>query len=289
VKVIGYASVVLVGVWAMSRVKTLRVHDTLHAAILPFFVFTNPQVQYFNIRYLLFLHHLGGDRFRFRDGLGIVILLSTEVVANYSHWFGNGRYAQTSLTSVGIALYFASQIPFMFGDIVRGLRPEGRSALLERFLDRLAVVGPALGLALSFTVFSAYWSRGTPIGHERVRTRADVSRKRETGSDVRQEGVLRVKRPTWIEVGRKPANQPFVEVAFAPKNRFVLEFRRGSKVLGKVKVSAKKSQRKKKGMHVRTFKVPDAAVEQGYTYVRVVPSKPVRLGHLRLLEHDSDE
>ena len=85
-------------------------------------------------------------------------------------------------------------------------------------------------------------------------------------------------------------HHPFVEVAFAPKDRFVLEFRRGSKVLGKVKVSAKKSQRKKKGMHVRTFPVPDAAVEHGYAYVRVVPwDNPVRLGHLRVREHDEGE
>ncbi len=85
--------------------------------VMPFFILTTPQMNYFNLRILLFIWsvHLFKP---LRSTVGLVILYLTEALGLHSD-IHNVRYFATSITSVCLTAYFAfvviSHAPELFG------------------------------------------------------------------------------------------------------------------------------------------------------------------------------
>ncbi|OGW82116.1 MAG: hypothetical protein A2Z83_01935 [Omnitrophica bacterium GWA2_52_8] len=107
--------------------KKKNAYEVIWHAVLPLFCLTTPQINYFNLRLLLVMWHLsGGDRFR--DFLGLVMLFLIEAAAQYTLVSGYERYTTTSITSVGLCLYFLSMmialIIEMFSRKNKGLEPK---------------------------------------------------------------------------------------------------------------------------------------------------------------------
>ena len=73
--------------------------------ILTLFIVQNPQINYFNIRILLVIYHLL-DIKKARNKAGLVILFMIELVAQWTKVAGYERYTTTSVTSLGLCLYF---------------------------------------------------------------------------------------------------------------------------------------------------------------------------------------
>jgi hypothetical protein len=86
--------------------------EMLPLAILPFFCATNPQINYYNVRILLFVWHAALIRAPFHR-LGIALLLLVEVATQSTKLLGVERYATTSTASIGMAIYLAVLVGWM--------------------------------------------------------------------------------------------------------------------------------------------------------------------------------
>ncbi len=73
--------------------------------LLTLFIVQNPQINYFNIRILLVIYHLL-DITKARNKAGLVILFLIELAAQWTKVAGYERYTTTSITSLGLCLYF---------------------------------------------------------------------------------------------------------------------------------------------------------------------------------------
>ncbi len=73
--------------------------------LLTLFIVQNPQINYFNVRVLLVIYHLL-DINKARNKAGLVILFIIELAAQWTKVAGYERYTTTSVTSLGLCLYF---------------------------------------------------------------------------------------------------------------------------------------------------------------------------------------
>ena len=80
------------------------VYTFMPLAVMPFFILTTPQINYFNLRILLFIWSI--HLFKpFRSTVGLVMLFLTESLVVYGD-LHNVRYHTTSTTSVCLTAYF---------------------------------------------------------------------------------------------------------------------------------------------------------------------------------------
>jgi hypothetical protein len=93
--------------------------EILPLAILPFFCATNPQINYYNVRILLFIWHAALIRSPFHR-LGIALLLLVEVTTQYTKTLGVERYATTSTASIGMAIYLSVVVAWMGARAIKG-------------------------------------------------------------------------------------------------------------------------------------------------------------------------
>lgn len=87
-------------------------------AILPFFCMTNPQINYYNLRLLLFAWH-GSRLDRPIHRVLMVLLFLVEVVTQWTRVTRYDRYTTTTSTSIGLAVYFVVLIGLMIYDLRR--------------------------------------------------------------------------------------------------------------------------------------------------------------------------
>jgi hypothetical protein len=88
----------------LARRRRAGVEDLMPLGFVLFFCLTTPQINYFNVRLLLVLWHLRhASRPWHLAALGI--LFGVEIAPHLAELLGGIRYAATSMTSVGLALY----------------------------------------------------------------------------------------------------------------------------------------------------------------------------------------
>ncbi len=131
------AGVLAIGLVAAAAVRSRRdAWETLPWLLLPFFVLTNPQANYYNLRIVaVILHsvHLGvqDDRAPGADRLfhrvGLALLLGIEVAAQWAFVSNWERHGVNSLASVGMAIWCAMLMAWLVLQVARGWRPEQRT------------------------------------------------------------------------------------------------------------------------------------------------------------------
>ncbi len=107
------------GLIAAYVIRTKKpIHELVYLSIIPLFCMQNAQINYYNLRLLLIMAHMGGlDKWRNRFGL--VFLFLIEIVTQYSHIMGNWRYTTTCMTSIGLAVYLLIMVVLMLRDLRR--------------------------------------------------------------------------------------------------------------------------------------------------------------------------
>jgi hypothetical protein len=115
---------------AATAIRTRReAWETLPWLILPLFILTNPQVNYYNLRLVAIVWHavhlaLPRDRGPPADAvfhrIGLGLLFAVEVLAQWCQVNGWDRHAVNMMTSAGLALYLAVLSGWLGLDLARG-------------------------------------------------------------------------------------------------------------------------------------------------------------------------
>jgi len=108
-KIAGLLSLVLIILY-IRRVP-LKAYQYIHLSMLPLFILTNPQINYYNVRLLLILTHVDGID-KTKNKIGLLLLFAIEMVTQYTKTLGVARYATTTTTSIGLVIYFITMIGF---------------------------------------------------------------------------------------------------------------------------------------------------------------------------------
>ncbi|MBX2804029.1 MAG: hypothetical protein KTR31_40510 [Myxococcales bacterium] len=87
-------------------------------AVLPFFCITNPQINYYNLRILLFCWHGAHFRHPFHR-VAMALLFGVEVATQATKVLEVERYTTTTTTSIGMALYLTVLVVWMARQLVR--------------------------------------------------------------------------------------------------------------------------------------------------------------------------
>ncbi|HHO54249.1 MAG TPA: hypothetical protein ENK18_26105 [Deltaproteobacteria bacterium] len=111
------AGLLAIGFIALYARRTRRgAWELFPLAILPFFCMTNPQINYYNLRLLLFVWH-GARIDRPIHRVLMVLLFLVEVVTQWTRVVRYDRYTTTTTTSVGLAVYFVVLIGAMLCEL----------------------------------------------------------------------------------------------------------------------------------------------------------------------------
>jgi hypothetical protein len=87
-------------------------YNDIYLGIIPLFILTNPQINYYNLRLLLIIFHMQEPK-RLFNRFGIIWLFLTEAATQYTKVMGYERYTSTCTTSVGLLFYFIILIFFL--------------------------------------------------------------------------------------------------------------------------------------------------------------------------------
>jgi hypothetical protein len=124
----GFLSLAFIAFY-LIRVRKVPLHETLVLSILPLFILTNPQINYYNLRLLLIFWH-AADLSRPRNQIGILLLFGIELISQYTKVIGFERYTTTGVTSLGLGLYLLIMVAFWTADIVRSFPKKPKDAPL---------------------------------------------------------------------------------------------------------------------------------------------------------------
>lgn len=131
------AGALLIGLVAVAAIRSRRdPWETLPWLLLPFFVLTNPQANYYNLRIVAVVLHAvhlavpddrapGVDRLFHR--VGLATLLAVEVAAQGAFVARWERHGVNSLASAGMAIWCAMVAAWLVLQVARGWRPEQRT------------------------------------------------------------------------------------------------------------------------------------------------------------------
>lgn len=112
---LGLLSILLIAWWVIK--KRNPVHEYIHLAMIPLFCMTIPQINYFNMRQLLIIQHMSAPG-RPINTFGITLLFLIEVLTQYTKVAEYPRYTTTSVTAVGLTLYFLVMISYMLFTLI---------------------------------------------------------------------------------------------------------------------------------------------------------------------------
>ncbi|MFH1729419.1 MAG: hypothetical protein ABIA04_13500 [Pseudomonadota bacterium] len=96
----------------------LPVYSLIPLLIIPLFILTNPQINYYNLRLLLILWHFDNPKL-IRNKLGLIILFAIEAITQLTHVLGYTRYTVTCTTSLGLLIYFIFIITNLSIDLIK--------------------------------------------------------------------------------------------------------------------------------------------------------------------------
>ena len=97
------------------------IHRHIHWMMIPLFLVTNAQINYYNMRVLLVMYH-ASDLGKYRNKLGLSLLFLTEVATHIAFCLGWTRYAVTAMSSICLTAYFALMTAFLVADIIQSFR-----------------------------------------------------------------------------------------------------------------------------------------------------------------------
>ncbi|MEE9386950.1 MAG: hypothetical protein V3V08_26325 [Nannocystaceae bacterium] len=251
--------------WAADRLIPL--------IIVPLFILTNPQINYFNLRLLLVCWH-ATDFSRARNRFGMLALFGIEAITQYSHVVGNDRYATTALTSVGLTFYFAA---LMLAIVVESRRPTAGV--------RHAWSASAIALALLGGVYWGYWHLNPSAG---VITAIDADRLstvREEGTKWNAPGTVQIAEGGKLSIRfARPVRGSHIDISFDNNDTYHLRFLAGTTRIGVLKV--KRRQRPKAGGLARErFALPTGLAATPFDTIEIRAKGGDRMysvGHVRV-------
>ena len=111
---------------ALYIIRTKRpVWELIHFAAIPMFCVTNAQMNYYNLRMVLIIWHTSQMTKRpFYHGLGMVMLMTTEVLGHLYLLDKHPRYVVTTVTSICLAIYYSIMMIWMLAEIVKTFLPK---------------------------------------------------------------------------------------------------------------------------------------------------------------------
>jgi hypothetical protein len=114
-----YLALIALYVWRTRR----PVWEYIHLAMIPLFCVTNAQINYYNMRLLLVVHH-GSDLSKYRNKFALMLLFAVETATHFAYLQGWPRYVVTAWTSVGMCVYFGWLTLVMLYDIAQSFNTQ---------------------------------------------------------------------------------------------------------------------------------------------------------------------
>ena len=121
--IFGLSTMLLISVYI---IRTKRpVWELIHLAAIPMFCVTNTQINYYTLRMVLVLWHTSQMFKRpFYHGLGVVMLMATEILGHIYILDRHPRYVITTITSICLAVYYCAMMLWMLAEITKTFLPE---------------------------------------------------------------------------------------------------------------------------------------------------------------------
>jgi hypothetical protein len=272
-KILGLASLVLIA--ALILRTRIDVSFFVPLGVLTLFIVTTPQINYFNVRILLFLWHIVWFK-PLRSFVGLGLLFMTEAIAH--HYSGHvSTYAMTSQTSSCLTVYFVF-IVLSFAVELVGARFEVAQSITRRFVSYAIVALMLVVAAVPQMLYRSHEDQSNipqTVKYARVARLKPAGFKADDPSNISfGSGGLMIELSSVIKAKQ-------VSVAIGGNKQYRVEFYRlGNPVCVKW-LSARRT--KDQGLGVYKIKPVAGAVRRGYDQIRVVPQIPQgrhHLGHL---------
>lgn len=106
-RILGACSLIFIA-WYIAKTDH-HPADLIHLAIIPLFILTTPQINYYNLRILLIIYHASKINRPFH-AIALIMLFAIEAVTQYVMAIGVERYAVTATTSIGLLIYLSINI-----------------------------------------------------------------------------------------------------------------------------------------------------------------------------------
>ncbi len=119
---LGILSLIFIGYYVF-RVKK-PVHELIHFSMIPLFMMTTPQVNYYNMRILLIIWHAANLKHGLFHQIGIIALFAIEVYAQWSHVSGVERFAVNAYASYGLLFYFLFVLAWMLLQTIKSKKAQ---------------------------------------------------------------------------------------------------------------------------------------------------------------------
>ncbi len=96
------------------------IYNFIFLSIIPLFILTNPQINYYNLRIMLFLMHME-DPDSTRNRVGLILLFIVEFFTQMTKVNGVVRYFTTCTTSWLFLIYLLTMIGFFIKEYRKGI------------------------------------------------------------------------------------------------------------------------------------------------------------------------
>lgn len=283
-----YLTIIALGMVAFLVVLQLRTKDVAYRfmplCVAIIFIMTTPQVNYFNIRILLFIWSVYWFK-PWRSTTGLFILFGTEAVARYCD-MSYLRYNATSWSSVGLTVYFVFVV-FSHAKEVLG-HWFGKDAVGGNSL--LKGVSPFVAMAFILTAFSVphwYYRHGedTAVAPLEISLDALVGPGNEGDDwDAPNHVVMEKNKGVLIALPNRVHKQR-VSISLDGNDRYTVIFYNGSDSVKYLRLKSRRGQGK--GMRVHRITLPREVAEEGFDKIRILPTSgddAYSIGHLKFLE-----
>lgn len=301
-------SLILTALWIWKNRRP--VHEYIYLAIIPLFCLTTPQINYFNMRQLLVIQHMTAPNKAFNI-FGLSLLFLIELVTQYTKVMQYPRYTTTSVTSVGLTLYFLVMIFYLLFDFISENEKMSNLLKLKSHIKKWSWAYLLGGNLLFVGIVSAYWyyadyrnaaikaeadtysqqeppprppsSDSTAVEQLRDQlpdgTRVGVGieynelgRIKQSGDHWRSDGAIVIPAGTGMMVILPgTTHAPKINISFDNNDIYELSYNLGDKVVG-MQTLTKPGDGISRGLQQMIIDVPKDASSKGYDRVVVNPS-----------------
>lgn len=179
-------------------------HEYIHLALIPLFCMTTPQINYFNMRQLLVIQHMTAPNRPFNI-FGLSLLFLIEVVTQYTKVVQYPRYTTTSVTSLGLTLYFLIMIFYLLFNLQSENEKMNFIQKIKAHIKKWSWIYLLSGNILFVSIVGAYWYYAD-YKNATIRAEAEAYSQREApprapSSDSTTVEQLRDQLPDGTKVG----------------------------------------------------------------------------------------
>ncbi len=229
--------------------------------VLPIYLLTTPQINYYNLRILLVLWHTT-QLSKIKNVISLGGLFFIETAALYSSFSGHINYHTTSTTSVGLGLYFLLIIGTLLYESIR--QPKTITTTSIKIITTLFI----LSIIVPFIYYSSQKIKPAP---PIPILQSKVSIRKAKGTPWNADGnIIFDKRGIIIKL-KNISHSDRMEISTDYNDLYRISYIKNNRCMGS-NIITKKRRFKKGGLAIHRINIPKKAAEHGYNKIKITPA-----------------